>query len=751
MKRSSSSPPVPQSGGQFGGEQDVIRLKPYEYMHVLDNNKNITIVIVGPLTFTRKDHEQIALAPQPCVSIPPMHYCVVSNPVIRNEQGALVLEPSGQVKVRLGDREIRSEGEPFPLYPLEQVLPPGVQKKQTLVQGEALKLQAVRDFVDAEGTHRTAGDKYLFRGPGTYQPRIEEEILEKVKSTVILSGEGLTLRATEVFTDRTGVKRTAGEVWLYTQAGAFLPDVDEVIVSKVQPIILTDRIGLHLEALSTFTDVFGKSRVAGSRWLVTRADCASYLLTPTEKLVAKREVTVLKSNEFCVVVNCYDPEIQSIVLGRRQVRCGERSFFLHPGEVLENGVERMFLLTENSAVLLQALDAHEDTDDSGNKVMRSAGDKWCVNGPRTYFPTVHVKVLEQRWATPLAQHEGIYVRDQRTGKVRVEKGKTYMLLPEEELWEKSLPLVVEQKLAQQNGAHMEYIQGWSGKSKRDKTRLVTYNLPHNTICQVYDFRQRTQRVLFGPDRVDLGPDEEFTVLSLSGSEWVPERPNMVMPKVEGRIRSLYLFLGPDTLSDVLEVETADHARLRLQLSYEWHFDVNAGDIAAARQAFNVPDFVADVCKRLASRIRAAVAAVPFDEFHRKSNSLIASGVFGVDENGLPRSTLYFKANRLCVTSVDIQNVECVDDRTRESMSKSVTLAIEICTASQEADARHAAEEREQQAKGELQRQVMADQRDAEEARKELLERQAETRAIQASGASKAEAKANAESRLIEGE
>ena len=47
----------------------------------------------------------------------------------------------------------------------------------------------------------------------------------------------------------------------------------------------------------------------------------------------------------------------------------------------------------------------------------------------------------------------------------------------------------------------------------------------------------------------------------------------------------------------------------------------------------------------------------------------------------------FTANRLVITNVDIQSVEPVDQRTRDSLQKSVQLAIEITTNSQEASAR----------------------------------------------------------------
>ena len=54
-----------------------------------------------------------------------------------------------------------------------------------------------------------------------------------------------------------------------------------------------------------------------------------------------------------------------------------------------------------------------------------------------------------------------------------------------------------------------------------------------------------------------------------------------------------------------------------------------------------------------------------------------------------------------ITSIDIQSVEPVDQRTRDSLQKSVQLAIEITTNSQEAAARHEAERLEQEAKGNI--------------------------------------------------
>ena len=67
------------------------------------------------------------------------------------------------------------------------------------------------------------------------------------------------------------------------------------------------------------------------------------------------------------------------------------------------------------------------------------------------------------------------------------------------------------------------------------------------------------------------------------------------------------------------------------------------------------------------------------------------------------------------------------------------------------DCRHEAERLEQEAKGRLERQKITDEAEAERARKELLELQAQSAAVESTGQAKAEAQSRAEAARIEGE
>jgi len=358
-----------------------------------------------------------------------------------------------------------------------------------------------------------------------------------------------------------------------------------------------------------------------------------------------------------------------------------------------------------------------------------------IYGPTDYVPPVEVEVIERRKAIPLDENEGVYVRDLKTGRVRAVIGESYMLKANEELWEKELPPVVEELLQK------EVRTGSETTGPRVRTAAVTFRAPHNSAVQVFDFRSKKSRVVFGPELVMLDPDEHFTVVSLSGGK----------PKTPNKIRALAVLLGPDFMTDVVLVETADHARLSLQLAYSWHFNVDRTSQPEAARIFSVPDFVGDACKTIASRVRGAVARVTFDELHKQSADIIRQAVFGLDAEGKQRPQFVFNANNLIITGIDIQSVEPVDQRTRDSLQKSVQLAIEITTKSQEATARHEAERLEQEAKGRLERQKINDEAEAEKGRKRLIELQAETAAVEATGQATAEARAKSNAALIEGE
>jgi major vault protein len=367
------------------------------------------------------------------------------------------------------------------------------------------------------------------------------------------------------------VLRRAGEEWLVREAGAYLPDVNEEVVETVSAYVLTDKRALHLQALQSFVDIFGKSRKAGEEWLVTLKDAETHIPDVYEKVIGEVKITTLTSRQYCIVLDPVGPDGKP-QLGKRELRKGEVSFFLKPGERLESGIQNIHVLDSEEALLLRARESFVD-----DKELRRPGDRWMIYGPCDYIPPVEVEIVEKRRAIPLDENEGIYVRDIKTGRVRSVTGQSYMLKPNEELWEKELPRVVEELLAKEMTRDRKELQKGGAFPVRDKSRVVTYRTPHNSAVQVYDYKAKRARVVFGPELVMLGPDEHFTVLSLSGD--VPKRPD--------QIKAIALLLGPDFMTDIVVVETSDHARLSLKLSYNWFFDIDKNKSVASISRLNL--------------------------------------------------------------------------------------------------------------------------------------------------------------------
>merc|ERR1711957_200019 len=143
-----------------------------------------------------------------------------------------------------------------------------------------------------------------------------------------------------------------------------------------------------------------------------------------------------------------------------------------------------------------------------------------------------------------------------------------------------------------------------------------------------------------------------------------------IPKEEDYIKSIIIRLGPDFFSDEIEVETSDHARLKLKLLYSWKFDFDRKSDNDIKKLFEIKDFVGDSCKSIASRVRGVVSGVSFDAFHKDSSSIIQTGVFGIDAEGNLKKPLGFKANNLIINNIDIRSLEPIDSRTREILNKS---------------------------------------------------------------------------------
>ena len=130
-------------------------------------------------------------------------------------------------------------------------------------------VKAIRPFKEEKtGIERFVDDEYLFYGPATYIPRVEEEIIKEIKAQVIKPNTALVVKAKKAMKDTKGVPRRAGERWLIRDNGSYLPNENEEILEVRKAYVLTDKKCIHLRALKDMKDVYGIKRNAGEEWLI---------------------------------------------------------------------------------------------------------------------------------------------------------------------------------------------------------------------------------------------------------------------------------------------------------------------------------------------------------------------------------------------------------------------------------------------------------------------------------------------------
>jgi len=216
----------------------------------------------------------------------------------------------------------------------------------------------------------------------------------------------------------------------------------------------------------------------------------------------------------------------------------------------------------------------------------------------------------------------------------------------------------------------------------------------------------------------------------------------------GRIKSLHVELGPDFTTDIVEVETSDHCRLNILLSYNWFFDVKKGDEESYKKVFVIKDFIGNLCILCASLIRATVASISFEQFHESSAKIIRTCIFGVDANGKIAESYKIKTNNMTITNIDIKDITPIDKQTRDALQQTVSLSIEYTNKMQEDKAIREFETEKVKAEGELVRTKLKFDTSSKKEEINLQKFKAESASVLEEGKANANARANAQYKLV---
>ena len=400
---------------------------------------------------------------------------------------------------------------------------------------------------------------------------------------------------------------------------------------------------------------------------------------------------ILKENQYCVINNPYNEEQKKVFYGEREIRVGPDIFPLHPGEKVECEVTDFHVLTEGSGLLIEAVEDFLD-----GEIQRIAGDQWIIKGPGKFIPNKHEIIIDDVEGIALPENMGIYIKNTLTGEIRLERGpKTIMLEPWEERYHKTYTLSELEAINYRDGFDRTVAQPlWV--LEREVTKIMT---------------EESQRIVFGPKVLILGPYERPYIMRIAGGT----------PKNSKRLKIWKIRLGPNFSTDILEVRTRDNAVLRIRYRLKWHINV---DMENPDKIFSVSDFVGNMTEMMASIIRDEAANYDFEQLHSKASEIIKKAIFN------NKDSYIFEENGLEITNIDIKEIVPSDAEIANQMNDAIKSNMNIYV-----------NKIKQEAEIEAEKQEILGRMQIEERRQDLIKRENENKKLESVGLAENEAQA----------
>lgn len=170
-----------------------------------------------------------------------------------------------------------------------------------------------------------------------------------------------------------------------------------------------------------------------------------------------------------------------------------------------------------------------------------------------------------------------------------------------------------------------------------------------------------RRVVTGPATVLLNYDESLEVLTLSTGK--PKNTDSLM-------RTAYLRTTNNKISDIVEVETGDHVKATLKLSFCVSFE---GD---SDKWFRVENYVKFLCDHVRSILKGTVKKHDVEGFYQNSLPIIRDAILGVKTDGGPRSGMLFNENGMRVHEVEVLDVTLDNPQIAKMLNEAQYKAVE---------------------------------------------------------------------------
>jgi len=439
--------------------------------------------------------------------------------------------------------------------------------------------------------------------------------------------------------------------------------------------------------------------------LVIKGTSVSFYIPPTgievvpdEQQNYVRQAITLERLEYCILLD----------------ENGNKRYVKGPAVVIPEPTETFFMrnnhkkfkaieLSETSGIYVKVISPYTENDTEYN-----IGDELFISGKEQmiYFPRLEHALIkdgdqEIYHAVAIPPGEGRYFLNRKTGQITLQNGPC-MFLPDPreavivqriltkkqcELWYPGNGEVIEfnsqlrQVATREKGQPNEYVpaakiqQHFKGNIREDKkeilaeiasdefvrsqtyttARTITLNTRFEGAVTIDVWtgyavlvtgRTGNRKVIVGPRTYQLEYDEVLAVMELSTGK----------PKTdESVIKTVYLRVLHNKVSDIVKVETKDLCPAQITLSYRVNFK------GEPEKWFNVENYVKFLTDHLRSKIRNAVQKISITDFYSNGIDILRDVILGKIREDGTRQGGFFEENGMQIYDVEILNIELLDE------------------------------------------------------------------------------------------
>lgn len=384
------------------------------------------------------------------------------------------------------------------------------------------------------------------------------------------------------------------------------------------------------------------------------------------KVIAGHE---LREDEYLIVRVYEQVDGDASPIGTEKIVKGSDTSFYVPRTGLEvvphekGYVRKALLLRKNMGLHMRVVKPFtaKEGDQVPPGVYASGQDIFLKEREGFFFPTEQLEIVGEVQSIPIAEKEGIYVREIETGKISTVAGPTNFL--PDPTKQELVPRYLDPETA-----------ALYGIAHHNPLRAISIYIPPSTAVLVTAKNKR--EMVQGPQTRILAYDEDLEVLTLSTGR--PKSDDKLLP-------TCFLQTEGNKVSDVVRLKTADHVELEALLSYRVSFVTRSGATAAETQAgqeswFQVKNYVALLCDHLGSILRAAARTNSIEAFHANSTELLRTAILGKKAGAVAgepekRPGRRFDENGMFVYDVEVLDVRILDADVKKLLSDAQRSAI----------------------------------------------------------------------------